>query len=128
MNEKIPLKPIEEMLERLTVAVAFGAPIKEGDVTLIPVARVAYGFGYGYGSGKSLEATEESAQPEKAEGSGAGGGGGGMARPMGFIRVDANGVRYEPMVDSTRIALAGILMIMWSVYWITKTVRAFVRK
>jgi len=128
MDEKKAVQPIEEMLERLNVAAVFGAPVKEGGVTLIPVARVAYGFGYGYGAGVSHEPAAESTPVETAEGSGAGGGGGGVARPLGFIRIDANGARYEPMVDPTRVPLAGILMIMWAVFWVAKTIQAFVRK
>lgn len=128
MDEKKALRPIEEMLERLTVAATFGEPLKEGDITLVPVASVAYGFGYGYGSGAGHEADEAGAEAEKSEAHGAGGGGGGMARPLGFIRVDAEGARYEPMMDMTRISIAGILLSAWSVFWITKTVRAFVGK
>lgn len=128
MDEKTMLRPIEEMLERLTVAATFGAPVKEGEVTLIPVASVAYGFGYGAGSGTSGEAGEANAEAEKSEGSGAGGGGGGMAKPLGYIRVDAEGVKYEPLFDPAKVSIAGILLSAWTVFWITKTVRAFVRK
>ncbi len=126
MDEKKMLRPIEEMLERLTVAATFGAPVKEGDVTLIPVASVAYGFGYGSGTGR--QADEANAEAEKSEAQGAGGGGGGMAKPLGYVRVDAGGVKYEPLFDPTKVSIAGILLSAWTVFWITKTVRAFVRK
>ena len=76
MDEKKGLRFIEEMLERLTVAATFGAPVKEGDVTLIPVASVAYGFGYGSGSDQPHEETAEDVEAEKSE-RGVGGGGGG---------------------------------------------------
>lgn len=127
MDEERMLRPIEEMLERLTVAATFGAPVKEGDVTLIPVASVAYGFGYGAGSG-TRPADEAGAEAESAEGQGAGGGGGGMARPMGYIRVNPEGVKYEPLFDPAKVSIAGILMAAWTVFWITKTLRAFVRQ
>ncbi len=126
MDEKTMLRPIEEMLERLTVAATFGAPVKEGEVTLIPVASVAYGFGYGSGTGR--QADESGTETEKSEAQGAGGGGGGMAKPMGYIRVNAEGVKYEPLFDPVKVAIAGILLSAWTVFWITKTVRAFVRK
>lgn len=126
MDEKTMLRPIEEMLERLTVAATFGAPVKEGEVTLIPVASVAYGFGYGSGTGR--QADESGTETEKSEAQGAGGGGGGMAKPMGYIRVNAEGVKYEPLFDPAKVAIAGILLSAWTVFWITKTVRAFVRK
>lgn len=107
MDEKKMLRPIEEMLERLTVAATFGAPVKEGDVTLIPVASVAYGFGYGSGTG--WQADEANVEAEKSEAQGAGGGGGGMAKPLGYIRVDAGGVKYEPLFDPNKVSIAGIL-------------------
>lgn len=129
MDEKfsVDVRPIEEMLERLSARAVFGEPIREGDAILIPVANVAYGFGYGVGSGRGV-ADEGEPEARPVEGGGSGGGGGGRARPQGYIRVDAKGARYEPMVDPTRISLAGILMIMWSVFWIAQTVRAFARR
>lgn len=129
MDEKtfVDIQPIEEMMDRLSARAVFGEPIREGGVTLIPVASVAYGFGYGAGSGRAMPGEGEPEAPP-AEGSGAGGGGGGMAKPQGFIRIDAEGVRYEPTSDPARIPLAGILMIAWNVFWIAKTVRAFVRR
>ena len=47
---------------------------------------------------------------------------------MGFVRITAEGVRYEPFMDPTRISIAGILLSAWSVFWIAKTVRAFAQK
>ncbi len=125
MNEKQILRPIEEMMERLTVAATFGAPVKEGEVTLIPVASVAYGFGYGAGSAPR---PADEADAEKAGGEGAGGGGGGMAKPMGYVRVGAGGVKYEPLFDPAKVSIAGILMVAWSVFWIAQTIKAFARR
>lgn len=127
MDEKKVLRPIEEMLERLTVAATFGEPVKEGDVTLIPVASVTYGFGYGSGSGQPHEETAVGVETEKPEG-GIGGGGGGQAKPMGFIRIDVEGVKYEPLFNPQAASLAGIAMVAWSIFWIAKTVRAFAQK
>ncbi len=129
MDEKVSvnIQPIEEMIDRLSAKAVFGEPIHEGDVTLIPVARVTYGFGYGSGSGRGMD-EEDTAAAGPAEGSGSGVGGGGMAKPQGFIRIDAEGVRYEPVADPARIPLAGVLMIAWNVFWITQAIRAFARK
>lgn len=126
MDEKKVLQPIEELLERLTVAATFGAPIKEDDVTLIPVASVAYGFGYGSGPGQTHEETATDVEAEKPQEGG--GGGGGQAKPLGFIRIDAEGVKYEPLFNSQAVSLAGIALVAWSIFWIMKTVRAFVQK
>ncbi|OIO89209.1 MAG: hypothetical protein AUK03_14855 [Anaerolineae bacterium CG2_30_64_16] len=125
MNETMTatIEPIEEMLQHLNVNAVFGEPRQEGDVTVIPVASVAYGFGYG--AGHSGEETDPAAATGAAGGSG--GGGGGAAQPQGFIRIHAGGVEYVPIVDPVRIVLAGTAMIAWSVFWITRAIRAFAR-
>jgi hypothetical protein len=48
------LEPIEKMVDALGVGAVFGEPIREGDVTVIPVAEVRFTFGYGYGSGRAV--------------------------------------------------------------------------
>jgi uncharacterized spore protein YtfJ len=53
-------------------ATLFGEPVERGEVTVIPVARAAWGFGGG--SGKDEEGS-----------SGGGGGGGGASWPVGYI-------------------------------------------
>jgi|YNPBryantNP2012_1023418.scaffolds.fasta_scaffold06594_6 uncharacterized spore protein YtfJ len=128
MDETIAvgIQPIEEMMGRLSARAVFGEPIREGEVTLIPVVSVAYGFGYGVGR---KPADEGAAGAAPAKGSGSGAGGGGTAKPQGFIRIAADGVRYEPINDPARfIPLAGILLSAWSVFWIAKTIRAFARR
>lgn len=109
----------------------FGEPIKEGDATIVPVASVGYGFGYGGGRGcapAGVSGDEQKTPVARGEGEGSGVGGGGVARPHGVIRITADGVRFEPVVDVTRISLAGIAMVGWVVFWITETVRAFARR
>ena len=132
MDEKtdVALERIDEMLKKLNVNAVFGPPYQEGDVTLIPVASVGYAFGYGSGSGRMSSASSgtEAGPCGPGEGSGQGGGGGGRARPMGYIRVSPDGVSYEPIMDNGRISMLGIGMIMWNVFWITMTIRAFVKK
>jgi uncharacterized spore protein YtfJ len=130
MDEKMVLstEPIEDMLKRLNVGSVFGEPIKEGDATIIPVASVGYCFGYGYGHGSGTAvSTETDKPPSTGEGAGGGGGGGGTARPQGVIRISADGVRCEPLVNATAISLAGIGMVAWSVFWIAAAVRAFAK-
>ena len=132
MDEKtdVALERIDEMLERLNVNAVFGQPFREGDVTLIPVASVGYAFGYGSGSGRMTGASSgtggEPCGP--GEGSGQGGGGGGRARPLGYIRISPDKVAFEPIMDTGRISVLGIAMVMWNVFWITMTIRTFVKK
>jgi uncharacterized spore protein YtfJ len=123
------IEPIENMMKRLTVNTVFGEPLKEGDQTIIPVASVSYafGFGAGYGSGQS-QPEGEGQPPNVGEGGGSGAGGMGKAKPQGVLRITAEGVRFEPAMDPKTVALAGIAMVAWNVFWIAATVRAFVRR
>ena len=117
------LEPIEKMVDGLGVDAVFGEPIREGALTVVPVAEVRLAFGYGYGSGRGrVEETEDS--PRTDEGSGGGSGAGGRASAKGYLRISADEVRFEPVLDVTRIALAGIAFAAWSVFWIGKTIRA----
>src|SRR5215208_2390203 len=114
------LEPIEKMVDELGVGAVFGEPIKEGSVTVVPVAEVRFAFGYGYGSGRG--------RGEAAEGSGGGSGAGGRASAKGYVRIADDEVRFEPVVDVTRLALAGIAFAAWSVFWIGRTVSAVGRR
>jgi uncharacterized spore protein YtfJ len=123
------IEPVENMMKRLNVNTVFGEPLKEGDQTIIPVASVGYafGFGAGYGSGQS-QPQEEGQPPNVGEGGGSGAGAMGNAKPQGVLRITAEGVHFEPAMDPKAVALAGIAMVAWSVFWITATVRAFARR
>lgn len=107
------LEPVEQLIERLGVASVFGAPQRQGGRTIIPVASVNMGFGYGFGGG--IEDDEE--------GGGGGTGGGGSAEPRGFIVLDGDGVRYEPILDQMRLGIASMLFSGWIVFWIARTIR-----
>ncbi len=135
MNEKheAPALPIEEMLQRLNASSVFGEPTREGATTVIPVAEVMYGFGAGGGYGKppageAAAVGEAAAEQDTGEGGGSGGGGGGRAKPLGYIRLDADGAHFDPIQDQSRIALAGIAMVAWAIFWVTATIRAFAKK
>ena len=119
------LEPIEKMVDELGVGAVFGEPIKEGSVTVVPVAKVRFAFGYGYGSGRGEEAE---GHPRAEEGSGGGSGAGGRASAKGYVRISDDEVRFEPVVDVTRLALAGIAFAAWSVFWIGRTVSAVGRR
>ena len=122
-------EPIENMMKRLTVNSVFGEPIKEGDQTVIPVAQVSYGFGFGAGWGSGATEAAEEGQPANAgEGGGHGGGATGKARPVGALRITADSVHFEPVMDPKVVALAGIAMVAWNVFWIAATVRAFTKR
>ena len=67
-------------------------------------------MGVGYGSGGGMapaDSDEEEAGEASGFGGGGGGGGGGMttARPVATIIVSPSGVRVEPIVDVSKIAI-----------------------
>ena len=126
MTESNAIEPIEKLFEKLKVDAVFGEPIKEGDVTLIPVADVGVGFGFGTGQNRAAE--QEGGEAESSRGMGGGGGGGGKASPRGYIKITPDGVTFESTMDENRVALAGIAMSAWAVFWIAAAIRAFARK
>lgn len=97
-------RPIEELLHQLGTRAVFGEPIASGAVTVIPVAEVRTGFGFGSGQGRSET-------PEPAEGGGFGGGGAGRVVPRGYIRITGEEVRFDPILDVTRLALASMALV-----------------
>lgn len=130
-------QPIEQMLDKIGVQAVFGDPIVQAEVTIIPVAQVAYGFGYGSGYGRDqgqptgddtpTTAPEPGSATQAAEGGGSGAGAGGRAIPCGYIRISPDGVTYEPISDNTRIPLAGILLAAWAIFWVTATIRTITK-
>jgi uncharacterized spore protein YtfJ len=123
-NTAPTIAPIETTLDRMRVTTVFGEPIREGAMTIIPVAEVRVNFGYGYGSGEGPASHDH--QPA---GRGGGGGVGAMsvARPRGYLRITADSVRFEPIMNQGRIALAGIFLSAWIVFWVSKTIREAMR-
>jgi uncharacterized spore protein YtfJ len=140
-KELVDTEPIAQLVDSIGVKSVFGEPTTEDGVVVIPVAQVEYGFGYGggYGSNPNADGTEDGGDGEDGEdheaaeestpgeGGGGGGGAGGRATPRGFIRITPEGVSYESISDDDRIPLAGILMVAWSIFWITLTVRTLIK-
>lgn len=128
------LDSIADLREKASVNAAFGKPVAIEGRTVIPVAKVAYGFGMGVGhSGADVErgieadveaevekeASEEAG--EKADAVGSRGGGVVQARPFAIVEVTSEGTRVEPIVDEQKLALAGSLLIGWSVLCLART-------
>ncbi|MER6950596.1 spore germination protein GerW family protein [Nonomuraea sp. NPDC000554] len=97
----------------VTVKRVFGEPIQRGDVTVIPVARVAQGGGGGMGR-------REGENPEQ----GGGGGFGFGATPAGVFVIKDGDVRWQPAVDVNRIVLGGQIVAVV----LLLTVRAILKK
>lgn len=100
---------MDSFLDAATVDAVYGDPIQNGDTLIIPSAEVLalMGFGLGSGSGYGPSDNEGSNQ---GGGTGSGGGGGGkvLARPVAVVISSPEGVRVEPVVDVTKIAMAAL--------------------
>ena len=84
------LRGLRRVLDRATGAhLCYGEPVRAGERTVIPVARVTATGGWGFGRG--------------GDGSGHGGGGYLDARPVGFIEVGPEGARYAPIPDPDQL-------------------------
>lgn len=83
---------LDRMAQRLSAtasaAAIFGAPIERGDVTIVPVARAAYGFGGGSGTRSGDE----------------GSGGGVRVSPVGFFEIRPGVAHYRPIRDGAILA------------------------
>src|SRR4030042_514668 len=99
---------LDEFLAAADVRVVYGEPIEHDETMIIPTAEVLCGLGFGVGRGGAT--SSELGQEKPSQGSGSGGGGGGriLSRPVAVVIVNSEGVRVEPVVDITKIALAGL--------------------
>jgi len=97
-----PVQPIAELFERnLSIRHVYHEPVRHGDVTVIPVAKVAFGFGAGVGSRGRFRrrgqqtTTNEATTAEGREGQdGGGGGGGARMTPVGALEIGPRGTRF----------------------------------
>jgi uncharacterized spore protein YtfJ len=84
---------VDKFIDSASVSKVYGEPVKKGSVTIIPAAEVITGMGFGIGG----------------DGKGDGGGGGGgysTSRPVAVVIATEEGVRVEPVMDVTKVALA----------------------
>ena len=86
--------------DTLTVSKVYGEPYEKNGITFIPAAAVMGGAGGG--EGETGDSTQE----------GAGGGFGVIVRPVGAYRIEGDKVTWVPAVDTTKIAVAGQLVVI----------------
>ncbi len=87
---------IETFLDTADVSKVYGEPVEHEGNLIIPAAEVVVGMGFGAGYGGD----------HKGDGGGGSGGGGKtFSRPVAVVISDKNGVRVEPVMDPTKIAL-----------------------
>ncbi len=104
---------MSQFLSAANVDAVYGEPLHEGNTTIIPCAEIlsVAGFGVGYGSGGQAQG-DQGAQGAQGQQSGSGGGGGGggrvLSRPVAVVEITPDGVNVKPIVDVTKLAIAGI--------------------
>jgi len=108
---------MDEFLATADVHAVYGEPIEHGDTLIIPTAEVLCGMGFGVGSGSGSGTDsgkdDEAGSPASGSGSGGGGGGGGrvLTRPVAVVVASPEGVRVEPVIDITKVALASLTAV-----------------
>jgi uncharacterized spore protein YtfJ len=111
-SESAALYTLANLFDVYQPGVVFSEPYFVDDHTVITASEVYVGMGLGFASGSGRG--DEGA----GEGGGGGGGGGSAGRPVAAIIVGPQGVRVEPIVDVTKIALAffttlGAMFFTW---------------
>jgi hypothetical protein len=78
-----------------------GEPYVRGDATVVPVSEVRVAQGANNAPARVAA----------------------HSRPVALIVFEGDKVRVEAIINITLVALAGILLAGWNVYWITRTIR-----
>lgn len=97
----------------------YGEPVRSGSFTIITACEVIAGGGFGSGTGfgpatKPMQKKqgEEAPLPQSSDtlslGGGFGGGGSSRGRPVAVIVIGPDKVTVQPIVDVTKVALAGL--------------------
>lgn len=114
-SQEKSLEQLDRLFEAARPQSIFGEPVAVADSQVLTASETltTIGFGFGLGGGEAPVIEPEAQQSAEQEnespgGAGGGGGGGGMStgRPVAVVRIDADGVTVEPIVDVTKIALA----------------------
>lgn len=110
-NQKGANELMGKMFEAAQPTAIFSALVVHGEYAVITASETIGGLGYGFGGGGGMDnskSAEEGAEANPSFGSGGGGGGGGsiLARPVAVISIGPDGVRVEPIMDPTKIAIA----------------------
>ena len=114
-----------KMFEAAQPSAMFSKPVVHGEYAVITASETIGGLGYGFGGGGGVEGSTDSEDAEtNGAGFGGGGGGGGsiLARPVAAISIGPDGVRVEPIMDPTKIAIA-FLTTMAAIFMSMRRIR-----
>ena len=110
---------IQAVMRGASAAAVYGEPVQSGERLVVPAADLTGGFGFGIGAGRG----PRTAGDDTGRGSGGGGGGGIRARPVAAIEIGPEGVQIQPIIDLTRVSLAGMVTGVFVLCWIVRLVR-----
>ena len=119
MTTTVPFEPLSTFFERnLSIRHVYGEPVHQGETTIIPVAKVAYGFGAGGGQRPGVRVAGVDGRPETEAGPeirGGGGGGGARLSPVGALEIGPWGTRFIRYDELPRllVAVAFGLVVGW---------------
>lgn len=97
---------MQQFLQAADAGAVYAEPVEHGETVIIPAAEVLSGMGFGIGYGGGEAAGDGEGSGDSGAGGGGGGGGRVLSRPVAVIISDQHGVRVEPVVDPTKIAIA----------------------
>lgn len=105
----------DNFLAAADVEAVYGAPVEHGDNLVLPAAEVVSAMGFGVGSGSGGD-------DEGNGGSGTGGGGGGrvFSRPVAVVISSPEGVRVEPVIDLTKLAIAAVTTLAFMLSFVSR--------
>jgi len=135
-NQENSQQILEKFVETARPSSVYAPPLTAGEYTVITALEVYAGMGVGFGGGggsgpaasekpisdqppAEVSAADDDLPPSSGVGYGGGGGGVTLGRPVAAITIGPDGVRVEPIVDVTKIAIAffttfGAMALMFS--------------
>ena len=102
---------VERILGAARPGAVFSEPVTSGNYTVITAQEISSGGGFGSGGGYGSAGATTAPKAEDVPGGGGGGmggGGGAMGRPVAAIIIGPDGVRVEPIVDASKVAIAAL--------------------
>ncbi len=105
---------LDRARDAMNVKRVFGEPIHEGDLTIVPVAKISGGAGAGSGT-------------DDEGGKGSGGGFGLHATGIGVYEIRNGAATYKPAIDINRVIMGGQMIAIVAIIVIGGIIRARIR-
>ncbi len=112
-------KIIDQVQKSANIKAILGDPIKQNNLTVIPVAALSVRGGGGGGIKPQKEPGKE---PEPQQG-GMGLGVSISIKPIGYIRIVGEQAEFVPIVDRTKIVMSGLIVGGLALFFLGKMLR-----